>query len=130
MKKERDMAYFLDKEIGLIIIPKRILNIEAEFYILSDGSRLLRFLFCLNPIYFKGEIGCLKRKNLNREGLQKLEDELEHLKSVKRKEVAERISRQSNFGDISENSEYEDAKNEQALHRSGQDHVLGEDFAQ
>lgn len=49
------------------------------------------------------------------EGLRKLEDELEHLKTVKRSEVAERIKTAREFGDISENSEYEDAKNEQAF---------------
>jgi transcription elongation factor GreA len=48
-------------------------------------------------------------------GLQKLEEELEHLKSVKRREVAERIKTAISYGDISENSEYEDAKNEQAF---------------
>ncbi|MNX98805.1 Transcription elongation factor GreA [compost metagenome] len=48
-------------------------------------------------------------------GLRKLEDELEHLKSVKRREVAERIKVAIGYGDISENSEYEDAKNEQAF---------------
>lgn len=48
-------------------------------------------------------------------GLKKLEDELEYLKSVKRIEVAERIRQAIAFGDISENSEYEDAKNEQAF---------------
>jgi transcription elongation factor GreA len=48
-------------------------------------------------------------------GLKKLEDELEFLKSVKRREVAERIKQAIGFGDISENSEYEDAKNEQAF---------------
>lgn len=48
-------------------------------------------------------------------GLKKLEDELEQLKSVKRREVAERIKQAIEFGDISENSEYEDAKNEQAF---------------
>ncbi len=52
---------------------------------------------------------------LTREGLQKLEEELEFLKSVKRKEVAERIKQSIEFGDISESSEYEDAKNEQAF---------------
>ncbi len=52
---------------------------------------------------------------LTRGGLQKLEDELEFLKSVKRKEVAERIKQAIEFGDISESSEYEDAKNEQAF---------------
>ncbi len=48
-------------------------------------------------------------------GLQKLEEELEYLKSVKRREVAERIKVAISYGDISENSEYEDAKNEQAF---------------
>lgn len=48
-------------------------------------------------------------------GLKKLEEELEYLKSVKRREVAERIKEAIGFGDLSENSEYEDAKNEQAF---------------
>jgi len=52
---------------------------------------------------------------LTEEGLKKLEEELEYLKSVKRREVAERIKQAIEFGDISENSEYEDAKNEQAF---------------
>jgi transcription elongation factor GreA len=52
---------------------------------------------------------------LTQEGLKKLEDELEMLKSVKRREVAERIKIAIGYGDISENSEYEDAKNEQAF---------------
>lgn len=51
---------------------------------------------------------------LTYEGLKKLEDELEYLKSVKRREVAERIKQALAFGDISENSEYDEAKNEQA----------------
>lgn len=48
-------------------------------------------------------------------GLQKLEDELEQLKTVKRREVAQRIKEAISFGDLSENSEYEEAKNEQAF---------------
>lgn len=52
---------------------------------------------------------------LTQEGLKKLEEELEYLKSVKRREVAERIKIAIGYGDISENSEYEDAKNEQAF---------------
>lgn len=52
---------------------------------------------------------------LTDEGLRKLEDELETLKSVRRREVAERIKQAIEFGDITENSEYEDAKNEQAF---------------
>jgi transcription elongation factor GreA len=52
---------------------------------------------------------------LTQEGLKKLEDELDSLKSVKRREIAERIKVAIGYGDISENSEYEDAKNEQAF---------------
>ncbi len=49
------------------------------------------------------------------EGLKKLEQELEQLKTVKRKEVAEKIKVALSFGDLSENSEYDEAKNEQAM---------------
>ncbi|MBP2645123.1 MAG: transcription elongation factor GreA [Firmicutes bacterium] len=52
---------------------------------------------------------------LTAEGLKKIEQKLDHLKSVRRREVAERIKQAIEFGDISENSEYEDAKNEQAF---------------
>lgn len=48
-------------------------------------------------------------------GLRKIEEELEHLKTIRRKEVAERIKQAIAFGDISENSEYDEAKNEQAF---------------
>lgn len=51
---------------------------------------------------------------LTYDGLKKLEEELENLKSVKRREIAERIKQALSFGDISENSEYDEAKNEQA----------------
>lgn len=52
---------------------------------------------------------------LSLEGLKQLEQELIHLRTVKRLEVAERIKQAREYGDISENSEYEDAKNEQAF---------------
>ena len=52
---------------------------------------------------------------LTPEGLQRLKEEIEFLSSVKRDEVADRIRAARDFGDISENSEYEDAKNEQAM---------------
>ncbi len=51
---------------------------------------------------------------LTKEGHKKIEDELDFLKAVRRKEVAERIKIAISFGDISENSEYDEAKNEQA----------------
>lgn len=56
-----------------------------------------------------------KQTILTVDGLKKIEQKLEHLKSVRRQEVAERIKQAIEFGDISENSEYEDAKNEQAF---------------
>ena len=51
---------------------------------------------------------------LTYEGLKKLEEEDEYLKTVKRREIAERIKVALGFGDLSENSEYDEAKNEQA----------------
>lgn len=52
---------------------------------------------------------------LTTEGYNKLEEELKYLKGPKKMEVAERIKVAREFGDLSENSEYDDAKNEQAL---------------
>lgn len=52
---------------------------------------------------------------LTAEGIKKLEEELHNLKTVKRPAVSERIKIAIGFGDISENAEYEDAKNEQAF---------------
>lgn len=51
---------------------------------------------------------------LTDEGLKKLEEELEYLKTEKRKDVAEKIKHARGFGDLSENSEYDEAKDEQA----------------
>ena len=52
---------------------------------------------------------------ITKEGLAKLKDELTHFKDVRRKEVAERLKEAISYGDLSENSEYEEAKNEQAF---------------
>jgi transcription elongation factor GreA len=52
---------------------------------------------------------------ITREGLEKLEADIAELSTVRRREVAERIKEAREFGDITENSEYDDAKNEQAL---------------
>lgn len=51
---------------------------------------------------------------LTAEGLKKIEEEYDELRTVRRKEVADRIKQALAFGDISENSEYDEAKNEQA----------------
>ena len=55
-----------------------------------------------------------KQVKLTADGLKQLEDELEYLKTKKRKEVSEKIKVALGFGDLSENSEYDEAKNEQA----------------
>lgn len=56
-----------------------------------------------------------KHVYLTKEGLEKLQQDLENMKTVRRKEVAERLKQAIGFGDLSENSEYDDAKNEQAF---------------
>ncbi len=56
-----------------------------------------------------------KQVVLTEDGLKRLEEELEELKTIKRKEVAEKIKVALSFGDLSENSEYDEAKNEQAM---------------
>ena len=68
-------------------------------------------------IFYDGSYASMSEKEviLTPEGLKKLEGELEMLKTVKRREVAERIKVAIGYGDISENSEYDDAKNEQAF---------------
>jgi transcription elongation factor GreA len=52
---------------------------------------------------------------ITEDGLTKLKEELQHLETDKRREVADRIKAAREFGDISENAEYDDAKNEQAM---------------
>jgi transcription elongation factor GreA len=57
----------------------------------------------------------VKEVILTAEGHTKLKEEIEYLSTAKRREVAERIKQAREFGDIAENSEYDDAKNEQAM---------------
>lgn len=52
---------------------------------------------------------------VTREGLKKIKEELEYLKTVRRKEIAARLKEAISYGDLSENAEYEEAKNEQAF---------------
>lgn len=56
-----------------------------------------------------------KKYVMTYEGLKKLEEELEYLKTTKRKEITEKIKVALSFGDLSENSEYDEAKNDQAF---------------
>ncbi|MBI1934682.1 transcription elongation factor GreA [Candidatus Peregrinibacteria bacterium] len=52
---------------------------------------------------------------VTKEGLRKLKEELQHLRVARRREVAQRLKEAISYGDLSENSEYEEAKNEQAF---------------
>ena len=63
----------------------------------------------------RGKSRVSRQSVITPEGLEKLKEEIEHLSTVKRREVAERIKEAREFGDIAENAEYDDAKNEQAL---------------
>lgn len=56
-----------------------------------------------------------QRVLLTKEGLEKLQQELEYLKTTARKEVAERLAEAISYGDLSENAEYDEAKNQQAF---------------
>ena len=55
-----------------------------------------------------------KQYKFTEDGFKKLQEELDHLKNVARTEIAEKIKEARSFGDLSENSEYDEAKNEQA----------------
>ena len=66
-------------------------------------------------VFLKGLIMADSNYILTPEGRQKLEEELHYLETEKRAEVGERIKVAREFGDISENSEYDDAKNEQGM---------------
>jgi transcription elongation factor GreA len=59
--------------------------------------------------------GAVKEVILTKEGFEKLKQEIDFLSTTKRQEVAERIRVAREFGDIAENAEYDDAKNEQAM---------------
>jgi len=63
----------------------------------------------------RGKNVMMKQTLLTDEGLRRLEAELEELKTKRRKEIAEKIKIARSFGDLSENSEYDEAKNEQAI---------------
>jgi transcription elongation factor GreA len=62
-----------------------------------------------------GFVGDDDQTLVTKEGLKKLKDELQYLKTTRRQEVAQRLKEAISYGDLSENSEYEEAKNEQAF---------------
>ena len=69
----------------------------------------------MNQQIAAAQIGDDKFTLITKEGLEKLKEELNYLKEVRRKEVAERLKEAISYGDLSENAEYEESKNEQAF---------------
>jgi len=82
---------------------KKLTNKKLKAEMLEEGQ--------LNEVPFGQEDEVLVTK----EGLESLQTELKNLKEVRRKEVADKIKEAIGYGDLSENAEYEDAKNEQAF---------------
>ena len=74
-----------------------------------------RLLHCSAPSGRKYAISMARETVLTPEGLEELKAKIDHLSGDRRREVAERIKEAREFGDISENAEYDDAKNEQAM---------------
>jgi len=81
----------------------------------AERPRRLSGLFCLQAPDKESEHAMPKDVILTPEGLANLKSELEHLSTTRRREVAARIREAREFGDITENAEYDDAKNEQAM---------------
>jgi transcription elongation factor GreA len=94
--------------------------ISSSFPVLTAYDPLLQSAFAEvrrhHAFSVSGAVGgTVKEVILTAEGFEKLKEEIEQLSTVKRREVAERIKQAREFGDIAENSEYDDAKNEQAM---------------
>lgn len=91
--------------------------LETSAIYISGGVFIWNSSFFSGDWYIKGVENMATEKTypMTQEGKQKLENELEDLKTVKRKEVVERIKIARSFGDLSENSEYDAAKDEQAF---------------
>lgn len=89
-----------------------IMTQNPSLYPLHDYNEYFPEL--LRAIFWKGVQGAMaKEYKLSPERLKELQDEMNYLKTVREKEVAELIKEARSFGDLSENSEYDEAKNEQ-----------------
>jgi len=92
-------------------LPHSNLGLFVKFIAYYYKSTLMYRFIILNR---KDELIMAKPILLTKEGLKKLENEIETLKTITRTEIAEKIKIARGFGDLSENSEYDEAKNEQA----------------
>jgi transcription elongation factor-like protein len=91
------------------MVPGRGVDVRAASQVISAPATAR----CAARFFFRRNV--LKDVILTPEGYKKLTQEIEYLSNEKRREVADRIRVAREFGDIAENAEYDDAKNEQAL---------------
>jgi transcription elongation factor GreA len=100
---------------GPVSRPAGLDAVDVAEAVATIGLREVRTHRAFSVSGVSGGIVTVKEVILTPEGFDKLREEIEHLSTVKRREVAERIKQAREFGDITENSEYDDAKNEQAM---------------
>ena len=113
---EEELLHELDREANLRVVQPRMLSGHIQGRLLEMLVRMLRPRRILEIGTFTGYSALSMAAGLEEGGelhTIEVEDELEELKTVKRKEVAEKIKVARGFGDLSENSEYDEAKNEQ-----------------
>ena len=108
---------FLKSEHFVKNLVKNLTNLKKFIILERNGNNLYFYIVCCNYILkSKRRYTQMDDKEvlLTKEGYDKLEEELNYLKTTKRGEIAERIKIALGFGDLSENSEYDEAKNAQA----------------
>ncbi len=108
--------YYIDKKRGVFfhfMYDERLGNMLKSNRLICINS----FKYDIIKLTFKGEKNMIEQKKnlMTKEGLKKLTAEVEHLKTVRRKEITEKIKVALGYGDLSENSEYDEAKNDQAF---------------
>ena len=100
--------YIFNYQFVMLPLPSKILDIGIQWGYNTECMRISKRLF-------ERKIYMSKPVMMTAEGYKQLEEELDYLLGEKRKEVAEKIKVARSYGDLSENSEYDDAKNEQAI---------------
>ena len=107
------VAGLIDRSARVAIMPRFARVVVAAENGGAGSFSLIAGISCPQPKK-QEEVG-VRETLITEEGLEKLKEELNYLQTDKRREVADRIKEAREFGDITENAEYDDAKNEQAM---------------